>query len=123
MWSVEFYQDQNEQKPVRDFLLSLRPKPRGKVLQGIQILSEFGIDLPFPYSSQVEGRLRELRVREGKNQYRILYYGDANRVFVLLHAFEKRSQRLPQREIRIAMERMNVDRKRKEGQPNDAPKD
>ena len=115
MWPVEFYQNQNEQKPVREFLLSLRPKPRGKVLQGIQILSEFGIDLPFPYSSQVEGRLRELRVREGKNQYRILYYGDANRVFVLLHAFEKRSQKLPQREIRIAMERMNADRKRKEG--------
>ncbi len=115
MWSVEFYQDQNEQKPVRDFLLSLQPKPRGKVLQGIQILSEFGIALPFPYSSQVDGRLRELRVREGKNQYRILYYGDANRVFVLLHAFEKRSQRLPQREILIAMERMDVDQKRKEG--------
>ena len=80
MYSVEFYQNQNEQKPVRDFLLSLRPKPRGKVLQRIQILWEFGIDLPFPYSSQVEGRLRELRVRDGKNQYRVLYYGDANRV-------------------------------------------
>ncbi|MXX38910.1 MAG: type II toxin-antitoxin system RelE/ParE family toxin [Gemmatimonadetes bacterium] len=115
MYPVEFYQNQNEQKPVRDFLLSLRPKPRGKVLQRIQILSEFGIDLPFPYSSQIEGRLRELRVRDGKNQYRVLYYGDANRVFVLLHAFEKRSQKLPQREIRIAMERMNADRKRKEG--------
>ncbi len=81
----------------------------------IQILSEFGIDLPFPYSSQVEGRLRELRARYGKNQYRVLYYGDANRIFVLLHAFEKRSQKLPQREIRIAMERMNADRERKEG--------
>ena len=114
MWPVEFYQNQNEQKPVRDFLLSLRPKSRGKVLQGIQILSEFGIDLPFPYSSQVEGQLRELRVRHGKNQYRILYYGDVNRVFVLLHAFEKRSQKLPQREVRIAMKRMNADRKRKE---------
>ena len=78
-------------------------------------LSEFGIDLPFPYSSQVEGRLRELRARYGKNQYRVLYYGDANRIFVLLHAFEKRSQKLPQREIRIAMERMNADRERKEG--------
>ena len=40
---------------------------------------------------------------------------DADRVFVLLHAFEKRSQKLPQREIRIAMERMNADRKSKEG--------
>ncbi len=84
-------------------------------MQVIQILSEFGIDLPFPYSSQVEGRLRELRARYGKNQYRVLYYGDANRIFVLLHAFEKRSQKLPQREIRIAMERMNADRERKEG--------
>lgn len=81
----------------------------------IQILSEFGVDLPFPYSSQVRGRLRELRARYGKNQYRVLYYGDANRIFVLLHAFEKRSQKLPQREIRIAIERLNADRERKEG--------
>ena len=81
----------------------------------IQILSEFGVDLPFPYSSQVRGRLRELRARYGKNQYRVLYYGDANRVFILLHAFEKRSQKLPQREIRIAIERLNADRERKEG--------
>ena len=115
MWPVEFYQNENGQAPVRDFLLSLQPKARGKVLQVIQILSEFGIDLPFPYSSQVEGRLRELRARYGKNQYRVLYYGDADRVFVLLHAFEKRSQKLPQREIRIAIERMNADRKSKEG--------
>ena len=115
MWPVEFYQNENGQEPVRDFLLSLQPKPRGKILQVIQILSEFGVDLPFPYSSQVRGRLRELRARYGKNQYRILYYGDANRVFILLHAFEKRSQKLPQREIRIAIERLNADRERKEG--------
>ncbi len=115
MWPVEFYQNENGQEPVRDFLLSLHPKPRGKVLQVIQILSEFGINLPFPYSSQVEGRLRELRAGYGKNQYRVLYYCDANRVFVLLHAFEKRSQKLPQREIRIAMERMMADRKKQEG--------
>lgn len=115
MWPVEFYQNENGQEPVRDFLLSLQPKTRGKILQVIQILSEFGVDLPFPYSSQVRGRLRELRARYGKNQYRVLYYGDANRVFILLHAFEKRSQKLPQREIRIAIERLNADRERKEG--------
>jgi len=41
--------------------------------------------------------------------------GDANRIFVLLHAFEKRSQKLSQKKIWIAMERMNADRKSKEG--------
>ena len=113
MWSFEFYTD-NGQEPVRDFLLSLSPKPRGKVLQAIQILSEFGVNLPFPYLSQVEGRLRELRTHYGRSQYRVLYY-DANQVFVLLHAFQKQSQKLPKREIRIAMERMKTDQQRKAG--------
>ena len=114
MWSFEFYAE-NGREPVRDFLLSLQPKPRGKILQAIQILSEFGINLPFPYSSQVEGRLRELRTHYGRNQYRILYYCDQNQVFVLLHAFQKRSQKLPRREVRIALERMETDQQRKAG--------
>ena len=114
MWSFEFYTD-NGQEPVRDFLLSLSPKPRGKVLQAIQILSEFGVNLPFPYLSQVEGRLRELRTHYGRSQYHVLYYCDANQVFVLLHAFQKQSQKLPKREIRIAMERMKTDQQRKAG--------
>ncbi len=115
MWTYEFYQDEKEQEYVKDFLLSLRPRPRGKVLQAIKILSEFGVNLPFPYSSQVEGRLRELRAHYGKNQYRILYYCDVNRVFVLLHAFQKRSQKLPRREVRIAVERMQADQQKKGG--------
>ena len=114
MWTYEFYHDEKGQEPVKDFLISLLPQPRGKVLQAIQILSEFGINLPFPYSSQVEGRLRELRAHYGKNQYRILYYCDANQVFVLLHAFQKRTQKLPNREIQIATEQMRIDQQRKE---------
>jgi len=47
MWNYEFYQDEEGQEPVKDFLLSLPSKHRGKVLQTIQILSEFGINLPY----------------------------------------------------------------------------
>lgn len=115
MWTYEFYQDEKGQAPVKNFLLSLSPKPRGKVLQAIRILSEFGIHLPFPYSSQVEGKLRELRARYSGNQYRILYYCDANRIFVLLHAFQKRTRKIPKREIRIAIERMRADQQKKGG--------
>lgn len=113
MWDYEFYQDEKGQEPVKDFLLSLPPKHRGKVLQTIQILSDFGINLPFPYSSQVEGELRELRAHYGRTLYRILYYCDVNGVFILLHAFPKRTQTIPTREIRIATERMRFDQKKK----------
>jgi len=66
MWDYEFYQDEEGSEPVKDFLLSLDAKRRGKLLQIIQILSEFGHTLPFPYSSQVEGKIRELRTHYGR---------------------------------------------------------
>lgn len=91
---------------MKEFLLSLAKRPRGKVLQAVQILSEFGPSLPFPYSSQVKGKLRELRAHFGRTLYRILYYQDAQGTFILLHAFGKKTPKTPRREIRIARERM-----------------
>jgi phage-related protein len=115
MWDYEFYSDNRGHEPVKGFISSLDKKTRGKILQLIQILAEFGPALPFPYSSQVEGKLRELRAHYGKKLFRILYYQDSEGVFVLLHAFEKRSQKLPEREIRIGLERMIHDQRKKGG--------
>src|SRR5260370_11787378 len=65
-----------------------------------------GPNLPFPYSSQVRGKLRELRTQQGKDRLRVLYFGDARRVFVLLHGMVKRSAQLPEEDIRVAQARM-----------------
>jgi phage-related protein len=62
--------------------------------------------VPFPYSSQVRGRIRELRAHYGDDHYRVLYFGAPGRVFVLLHAFAKRSAKISERDIRIAAARM-----------------
>jgi phage-related protein len=102
---------------VEEFLEGLPEEHVGKILQVLQMLEEWGPRLPFPYSSQVEGRLRELRVRHGRTLYRVLYYGDAQRTFVLLHAFEKRSQAVPEAELQAARKRMANDQARKERKP------
>jgi phage-related protein len=60
--------------------------------------------LPFPHTSQVEGALRELRCHHGSRLYRILYRRSEN-LFVLLHALQKNSQKLPQADIEIAKKR------------------
>ena len=57
--------------------------------------------LPFPYSSQVDGELRELRCHYGSDLYRILYRRSQN-LFVLLHAIHKNTGRIPQADINIA---------------------
>jgi phage-related protein len=116
-WAIEFYEDEAGRRPVEEFLERLSQQQVGKILQVLQMLEEWGPRLPFPYSSQVEGRLRELRVHYGRTLYRVFYYADAQRTFVLLHAFEKRSQAVPEPELRVAMERMGKDQERKGKNP------
>jgi len=113
MWNYEFYRDDEGNEPVKDFLLTLDKKARAKVMAFIQILSEYGPTLHYPYSSQVEGKIRELRPRFGKTAYRIMYYQDRNRVFILLHGFIKKTGKTPKNEIDIARLRMKDDDQRK----------
>lgn len=114
-WEVDLYEDQEGSCPVEEFLDALPDEHLGKVLQVIQLLEERGPHLPFLHSSQVEGKLRELRAHYGKVQYRILYYGDVRGVFVLLHAFRKQTAQIPERDKRIARRRLRDDDERKKG--------
>ena len=59
-WQVDFYEDAESNYPVEQFLDELTEKHRAKLLALIKMLKEYGPTLPFPYSSQVEGKLREL---------------------------------------------------------------
>ena len=113
-WRVEFFVDAHGRAPVEEFLTSLPIQHRAKALALIKMLEQEGPNLPFPYSSQVRGKLRELRTQLGKDKVRILYFGDATRTFVLLHAFVKRTAKLSDEDIRTAETRMDLHDKRLE---------
>lgn len=105
-WLVDFYEEEDGSAPVEEFLEDLPRPQKAKALALIKLLEEQGTNLPFPYSSQVRGRLRELRTRFGKTRLRILYFGDSRRVFMLLHGIVKTTERLPDADIRVAEQRM-----------------
>jgi hypothetical protein len=107
-WSVEFYEGPDGSAPVETFLDGLPKQQRAKTLALIKLLEEQGTGLPFPYSSQVRGRLRELRTRFGKTRLRILYFADSRRIFMLLHRVIKSTEKLPESDIQKAEERIAV---------------
>ena len=115
-WRIEFFEDEKG-CPVRDFLDELSSAHRAKVLAAIRLLEEEGPTLPFPYSSQIEGKLRELRTRHGSENYRVLYFGAPARSFVLLHAIQKRTAQTPRHDIAKAIARMSRHLKRVAGKP------
>lgn len=102
-----YYRDADGRQPVNDFIDKLSPERQEEIDYTISLLNRLGSSdppLPFPYSSQVEGQLRELRCHYGRELHRIFYRRSRN-PFVLLHAIEKRSAALPRPDIEFAKTR------------------
>ena len=106
-WQVEFFEEGGE-RPVQIWLDGLPEEVRGKVLARIDLLAEHGPTLDHPYTSQIEGKLREVRLRFGKSRYRVLYFFDEARVGVLLHGFTKETETVEEADKRIGRSRMAV---------------
>lgn len=75
----------------------------------------------FPISSQVDGELRELRVRFGRTRYRVLYRRSA-RLVVLLHAFEKNTGAIQPHDIELARQRSDDFQTRMDAKPRRPPR-
>ena len=90
---------------VEKFLESLNPKELAKAIRTIELLEEFGNDLSMPHSRHLTDGLLELRIR-GTRELRIFYCFHRNKVF-LLHAFIKKQQKTPDKEIARARTAMD----------------
>jgi phage-related protein len=105
-WTIEFFWLPDGSEPVRKWLDDLPGEVRGKVLARIDLMAEHGPNLDYPYTSQIEGPLRELRLRFGKTRYRVLYFFDENRAGILLHGFTKNTASVEDTDKKIAKARI-----------------
>lgn len=97
-WSVEFYQTENGECPVEDFLDTLPTKDEAKVMRTIALLREFGTSLREPHCSYLEEGIFELRTKISSNIHRILYFHYEDGKFILLNGFTKKTQKTPPKE-------------------------
>lgn len=119
-WPIEFFEEQDGSRPVQAWLDGLPEGVRGKVLARIDLLAQYGPTLNHPYTSQIEGKLREVRLRFGRTRYRVLYFFDEARVGVLLHGFTKDTAAVEEMDKKIGRSRMAQHAgKRKWGQEKD----
>ena len=85
---------------VETFIESLTEKEIAKVIRTIELLEEFENKLGMPHSKHLDDGLLELRVR-GKREIRIFYCFCKSKA-VLLHAFIKKTQKTPEKELNKA---------------------
>ncbi len=120
---AKFYRDVDGSEPVDEFIENLQVAHQlaiDRQIDRINSLDEANPHLAYPYSSQIEGELRELRCHYGNTHYRILYRRSQQFV-VLLHIFRKNSGPVDEAEKRIARERWDQFRVRIDAAPRQRP--
>jgi phage-related protein len=104
-----YYRDSRGAEPVDEFIQALSSRRAAKIDDFIDehLNGRPPRDPPppFPVTSQIDGELRELRVRFANTRYRILYQRSENLV-VLLHAIEKDTGAVLESDIELARHRM-----------------
>jgi len=99
-YRVEFYKNSRTgREPVTDYMDSLRPKERLKIVSQIILLREKEGRLPEPYCKHVDGKIWELRIQFSPNKHRILYVTMSGKLIILLHAFTKKTAKIPPSEL------------------------
>ncbi len=93
-------------KNIEKFITSLEKPIVAKVLRSIDLLKQFGHSLGLPHSKKVTKQLFELRIYGAQN-VRIFYTFHKNSV-TLLHGFIKKTEHIPQKEIKIALQRLKI---------------
>ena len=101
-FTVEFYEKENGEIPVINFIDSLEPKMGAKVLSLIEILEEKGNQLRLPYSECLEDGIFELRCKFGSDITRTLYFFYEGANIILTNGFVKKTQKTPTQEIKLA---------------------
>ena len=104
MYKIRFYKDRKGNVPVLDFLRKLAKQKGkdsrinlGKIQDYIKILEEHGTRAGEPYIKKVDAKENIWELRPLGN--RIFFVAWIENSFVLLHVFQKQTQKTPQRQI------------------------
>ncbi|MEK7141779.1 MAG: type II toxin-antitoxin system RelE/ParE family toxin [Patescibacteria group bacterium] len=102
-WYVRFFQTTRGEYPVKKFIEEQDLPTIAKITHSIELLESYGPYLKPPYIKKLEDKLYELRI-SGKIAIRIFYTMTHNEYY-LLHAFKKKTNKTPRRDLRTALDR------------------
>jgi len=105
---VKFYLTSSDRSPVEEFLSSQSTELKADFFDALNLLAD-GQMLSMPLSrslAKIHKGLHELRLKDRSGQVRVFYFIKKGDAIYLLHAFKKKRQYLPKKEINVALKRL-----------------
>ena len=101
VWSIQYYSAAFEVE-----VLALPSGLLARYLRLTDLMLEFGPNLGMPHTRSMGDRLFELRVKSKEGIARVFYCTQVGENIVMLHCFVKKTQKTPNRELKIARRRL-----------------
>ena len=96
---------------VQDEILNLPATLQARYIGLVQRMIEYGPNLGLPHTDAFGGGLFELRLKGAKGIARVFFCTLVEREILMLHSFIKKTQKTPEKELRLARQRMKERRK------------
>jgi len=108
MKTIIFYKTISGKCPVEEFLDSLTSKQAQKTAWVLSIIEELP-SVPVKYFKKLVNTddLWEVRINYANDIFRLLGFFDGPKLIILNHAFQKKTQKTPFRDIKTAEDRKN----------------
>ncbi len=106
MRSISFYKTDSGKCPVEDHLDSLSDTQVTKITWVLKLIRETK-NISTKYFKKLVNTedIWEIRVSVGKNIFRLLGFMQEGRLIILTNSFQKKTQKIPRKEIKLAEKR------------------
>lgn len=102
---INYYLNSNGDNPFSEFLDSLENQQQTKILRLILQIEEYGLISILPHTKKLSGTpLWEIRIL-GKDNLRVIYITPVKNEILILHGFNKKTKKTPNKEIQTAINR------------------
>lgn len=107
-WKIEYYETSGGRVLPFEFVEKLSLETQGRIRNAFRLLEEFGPQVGLPHLKSIKNYkpLYEIRIL-GEVSVRLICVLE-KRTFFILHAFRKRSQKIPKRELKTALKRLKT---------------
>lgn len=103
-YRIEYIESASGRCRVEEFIDGLDAETQAKIDVYLDLLGEFGLGLGPPYLKKVDRKhnIWELRVGHKGRWYRPLFVTRPNRRIIIVHIYQKKGNRIPIRELKVA---------------------
>jgi phage-related protein len=106
---INYWRNESGKAPVEQYIDSIdNKKERAELFTLLKGIQENGTDAIGVAFRNIDRKLWELKIKSHSKQHRIFYVVLRGNEMILLHAYLKKSQKAPLKEIQVAQKRLKT---------------